>query len=690
MHYLQNRPTLAVFGKSIQTAEFMADLFKEIFESAVTVSAYSYSDTLVTDATLVVTTHKSHQERAQQTFPKSTVFSPEKILTGCNLEKVMLLPRGTKVLVVSQPNIAILETINSLIDMGINHLEYIPYDPMQPVPANCDTAISPGLMFLCPEEITNKIDVGFRTVTIDSFNKMLLFLGLGSHYLDKFSAQYKLPIVQGSNKLARNIEKIGILNQERDFILNKIPDGVISVGEDKAIIYLNNVMESILGRPRAGLIGEKISRVIAKVSNVSDLLSDLAEEINVKITINGTKFVYNCLVMQHGDQKTYLYTFKKAYNVALLEEKEQMEAVKRGYTAKYDFSDIWGSNAKVLAMKEQAQTFAKNNVTILIVGESGTGKELLAQAIHNNSLRNKGPFVPINFAALPESLLESELFGYEDGAFTGAKKGGKAGCFEMANSGTIFIDEIGEMPYSLQARLLRVLQEREVTRLGGSSVIPIDVRIIAATNRDLQKEVAENRFRADLYYRLNILSITTVPLREFKEEIELLISTYLSTKYNYHIASIDREAKEIFEAYNWHGNMRELINVADYIFYSSGGKYNVGGKLLPQYIKDRLASTLHKTAAAVSNAERAAAEKQELDPKQVTFAILQILNANRNRKNGREFLIQELKSAGYELTAHYLKSYICQMRNQGLIEVGSTKQGTRISQAGFEYLLEMQ
>lgn len=689
MHYLQNKPTLAVFGKSIQTAEFMAELFKEIFETAVNISAYSYSDTLVTDATLVVTTHPSHQERAQQTFPKSTVFSPEKTLTGCNLEKLMILPKGTKVLVVSQPNIAILETINNLIDMGINHLEYIPYDPTQPIPANCDTAISPGLMFLCPDEISNKIDVGFRTVTIDSFNKILLFLGLGSHYLDKFSAQYKLPLVQGSNKLAKNIEKIGILNQERDFILNKIPDGVISVSEDKEILYLNNVMESILGRPRSSLIGEKISRIITKVSNVEDLLKDLAEEINVKITINGTKFVYNCLVMQHGDQKTYLYTFKKEYNVALLEEKAQVEAVKRGYTAKYDFSDIWGMNSRVLEMKEQALTFAKNNVTILIVGESGTGKELLAQAIHNNSLRNKGPFVPINFAALPESLLESELFGYEDGAFTGAKKGGKAGCFEMANGGTIFIDEIGEMPYSLQARLLRVLQEREITRLGGNSVIPIDVRIIAATNRDLQKEVLENRFRADLYYRLNILSVSTVPLREFKEEIELLISTYLSTKYNYHINCIEPEAKEVFAAYNWPGNMRELINVSDYIFYSSGGKYSVGVKLLPQYIKDRVYTALHSSSAAPNTAENLH-ERPRLDDKQVICAILQILNANRTKKNGRAFLIQELKAAGYEVTAHYLKTYINQMREQSLIEVGSTKQGTAISKLGFEYLLEQQ
>lgn len=689
MHYLQNRPTLAVFGKSIQTAEFMAEMFSDIFENAVNISAYSYSDTLVTDATLVVTTHKSHQERAQQTFPQSTVFSPEKILTGCNLEKVMLLPKGTKVLVISQPNIAILETINHLIDMGLNHLEYIPYDPTQPVPANCDTAISPGLMFLCPEEITNRIDVGFRTVTTDSFNKILLFLGLGSHYLDKFSAQYKLPIMQGSNKLAKNIEKIGILNQERDFIINKIPDGVISVSEDKEILYLNNVMEGILGRPKSSLIGEKIYRIIAKVSNVTDLLRDLAEEINVKITVNGTKFVYNCLVMQHGDQRTYLYTFKKSYNVALLEEKAQIEAVKRGYTAKYDFSDIWGSNTSVLEMKEQAQTFAKNNVTILIVGESGTGKELLAQAIHNNSLRQKGPFVPINFAALPESLLESELFGYEDGAFTGAKKGGKAGCFEMANGGTIFIDEIGEMPYSLQARLLRVLQEREITRLGGNSVIPIDVRIIAATNRDLQKEVSENRFRADLYYRLNILSVTTVPLREFKEETELLIRTYLSTKYNYHIESIDEEAKAIFEAYNWPGNMRELINVSDYIFYSSAGKYTVSAKVLPQYIKDRI-NSLRKVAVTMPVMEAATQEKPVLDAKLVILAILQILNANRNKKNGREFLIKELKAAGYEVTAHYLKTYITQMRQQGLIEVGSTKQGTAISQAGFEYLLEFQ
>ena len=234
--------------------------------------------------------------------------------------------------------------------------------------------------------------------------------------------------------------------------------------------------------------------------------------------------------------------------------------------AKYFFKDIVGDSSESNNIKSLAKKSANTNSNVLIVGESGTGKELYAHSIHNASNRRLGPFIKINCGAIPAELLESELFGYEDGAFTGAKKGGKKGKFELANGGTIFLDEIGDMPMCMQVKLLRVIQEREVEKVGGNILKKIDVRIIAATNKNLEKLVEKNKFREDLYYRLNVIRINVPSLRERKEDI-LLISDFLvkkvSDRLGICIKGISKEAKEYLCNYNWPGNIRELENVIE-------------------------------------------------------------------------------------------------------------------------------
>lgn len=234
--------------------------------------------------------------------------------------------------------------------------------------------------------------------------------------------------------------------------------------------------------------------------------------------------------------------------------------------AKYFFKDIVGDSSESNSIKNLAKKSANTNSNVLIVGESGTGKELYAHSIHNASNRRLGPFIKINCGAIPAELLESELFGYEDGAFTGAKKGGKKGKFELANGGTIFLDEIGDMPMCMQVKLLRVIQEREVEKVGGNILKKIDVRIIAATNKNLEKLVEKNKFREDLYYRLNVIRINVPSLRERKEDI-LLISDFLvkkvSDRLGICIKGISKEAKEYLCNYNWPGNIRELENVIE-------------------------------------------------------------------------------------------------------------------------------
>ena len=233
--------------------------------------------------------------------------------------------------------------------------------------------------------------------------------------------------------------------------------------------------------------------------------------------------------------------------------------------SKYSANDIIGENEKIVKIRQKIYSMAESNSTVLIMGESGTGKELVAQAVHGASMRCRYPIVDVNCASIPDNLFESEFFGYEEGTFTGASKGGKRGKFQMADKGTIFLDEIDQLPYHMQPKLLRVLQEKEVTTLGGRK-IKIDVRIIAATNKDLKKLVEEGKFREDLYYRLNVINIEVPPLRERKEDITALVYArieQLNVLMNKSVESISDKALDILKKYEWPGNVRELFNVIE-------------------------------------------------------------------------------------------------------------------------------
>lgn len=242
------------------------------------------------------------------------------------------------------------------------------------------------------------------------------------------------------------------------------------------------------------------------------------------------------------------------------------EELRKIHSASYTFDDIIGEGLKITATVSLAQRAARTASTVLLTGESGTGKELFAHAIHNDSVRRHGPFIKVNCAAIPEQLLESELFGYAEGAFTGARKGGKPGKFELANLGTIFLDEIGDMSLTMQAKLLRVIQEREIERVGGTQPCKIDVRIITATNRKLDAMVQERTFRDDLYYRLNVMVLELPCLRERPGDIELLANymvTKLNRKLETDVEGISREAMKILQSYAWPGNVRELESVLE-------------------------------------------------------------------------------------------------------------------------------
>lgn len=251
--------------------------------------------------------------------------------------------------------------------------------------------------------------------------------------------------------------------------------------------------------------------------------------------------------------------------VEKIEKKLRKHVYSKGHVARYNFNDIDGSNAVLRRQINNAKKFAPLDMTVLIEGETGTGKELMAHAIHNASKRKNGPFVAINCAALPKDLLESELFGFEEGTFTGARKGGKPGLFEQAHLGTIFLDEIGEIPPEIQVKLLRAIEAKEVMRIGSDGLISVDVRIIAATNQNLKSLIAAKKFREDLYFRLNVLKVYIPPLRERKEDILPLMNSMLG-EYGKSVNDfLTEEVRQLLTQYNWPGNIRELRNIAEFL-----------------------------------------------------------------------------------------------------------------------------
>ena len=258
----------------------------------------------------------------------------------------------------------------------------------------------------------------------------------------------------------------------------------------------------------------------------------------------------------------YMIVFDDIATLQQTEQKIRKKISRKPLTANYTFDDIIGSSESIQQTILQAKKYSQSNASVLIQGESGTGKELFAQSIHQSSNRSFNSFVALNCAAIPESLLDSELFGYEEGSFTGAQKGGKPGRFELAHGGTIFLDEISELPLHLQTRLLRVLQEKEIMRIGGDQVVPVDVRIIAASNKDLLECVKDGTFREDLYYRLNVLQLFIPPLRQRKKDIIELFRYFIRKEERLNQALSDQDLL-IFEQNDWKGNIRELENFAE-------------------------------------------------------------------------------------------------------------------------------
>lgn len=448
-------------------------------------------------------------------------------------------------------------------------------------------------------------------------------------------------------------------------IINLAAERIVLVDRNGIIQYINSGYCEFIGTTMESAIGKHVQDVIENTRMHIVAQTGHADLAAVQ-SINGSDMIANRFplivdgelvgavgtVMFRNPEEWRHYQTKIQ---ALVEElKYYKTRYEKELKSKYSFNDLIGNSQAFSASKKLAERVSGSHSSVLLLGESGTGKELFAHAIHSNSTRSAYPFVPINCASIPEHLLESELFGYEEGAFTGAKKGGKKGQFQNANLGTIFLDEIGDMPLSMQSKLLRVLQEKEVQRIGGQKSTPVDVRVIAATHRDLEKMVQEGEFRQDLYYRLNVIKIEIPPLRKRKEDIPIL-SKHLLKKLSrkFHRQEINLSADVIARLQNhlWPGNIRELENVLERAINVLDGN-TIELSHLPLYLRDHEGNqSLHQklpSEAATNTSVFPIQSLKETVAQAEKQSIQNVLTITQGNKLDAAKLLQISKTSFYE------------------------------------------
>lgn len=453
--------------------------------------------------------------------------------------------------------------------------------------------------------------------------------------------------------------------------IDMVPKGV------KTIIDLGSrliAMSSLIEIMNAvGYYDQRENDISSKyVEKMIEIEEELSISNNEVITLNrGLERVL--LQLNKFQIKDYKNLLQFQRSLALVENMKsgiREDLYKKRYYAKYTFEHIVGESKEINEVKNISKKLAGTNLSVLIEGESGTGKELFASAIHNYSSRSDGPFLAVNFSALPENLVESELFGYEAGAFTGAKKEGKIGLFEQAKGGTIFLDEIGDASLAVQMRLLRVLQEKEIMRVGGNSITPIDVRIVAATNKSLIELVDEGKFREDLYYRLKMGYLVIPPLRNRKEDIADIIKEFFIRKRSK--MKVSDEVTEIFNIRQWRGNVRELINTLEYAYeFCDGG-----------YIKEEHLPIDYKNSRTHSNKSI----KKNIDYELKTILEEIYKYQNKNIVIGRRFLSEALRDKGLNFSEQTIRTKLNHLQDLDFITKSKGKSGTKITSRGIEWL----
>ncbi len=660
-------------------SEYKRQLLK-VFNDDIEVFNYSFDINNVKDINnidvLLISTYSQYEVIRKDIDKNIPVVIAKLTLSkkGYNMLKDNVI--DNKVMLVNLSFEMCIETIALLYQLGFDDYELVPVFPNMKAVPDLKTAITTGEKRYVPDGVETVIDLGHRAIDKNTLVDIAIKLQMENVLTDRRILDYFDELVSSDEGFEFLISKSRTLKNQFNTLLSIMNKGVIGVSEDAVIESFNENARKLIGKSTA-YIGKHITEVLPEIE-FEQFLKTKKQIINKLVKINENNITMSIFPVSGLNEKdgldngayVIIESFESQENA---QNMLRLQLANKGHIAKYDVTNIIGKSKEIEEVRKLVIRMGKSKSGVLITGESGTGKELVAQAIHNASSIKDKQFVAINCAALSPSLLESELFGYESGAFSGALKGGKIGIFELANNGTLFLDEIGEMPIDLQVRLLRVIQEKEVMRVGGSMIIKVNVRIIAATNKNLYEQVEKGLFRKDLYFRLNVLPINIPSLGERVEDISVLFDYF--KEMNGCRFELSTEVINFMRNYIWPGNIRELRNCVEYFD-------NIGVKIitldhLPYHMKTFIKGTVNKenviTLLNLTSNE--------------SFVLSQYYNAFKDRvKLGRKSISKKAFENNIFLSEYDVRRILTNLSSCGYINVAAGRGGSTITKKGIELL----
>lgn len=623
--------------------QYMRQL-EDFFEGRVKIESYCVIDNTMNEeicADLFVLSFADILEYVERYIPEranivymSRTFLKDKAkqLDGIQNEKAVLFDYS---------DIMATETIGVIREIGYKSIDFEIITELDELKKEVDSTVvvTGGKDYLSPITVDKKvIDIGYYMIGLTTLADIAQRLDLMDEVMNRKLYHYSRLVAITNSGIVDTLQHAWNIRREFEMILEYIEEGALVYNAKGVILHINSLFEDLIDLYNDKKTIKCLPIALQRVLEGSDEFSNQIVELREEFILMVSRYRVNT----YNDHPAYLVIAKNISSIQQMDHKIRVEQAKSNFKAKYTFDQIITYNTSMIECINIAKKLAKTNMSMLITGENGTGKEMFAQSIHNSSYRRDMPFVAINCAALPRDLLESELFGYEEGAFTGARRGGKKGIFELGHGGTVFLDEIGDMPVSTQVKLLRVLQEKEVMRLGSETLVRVDVRIIAATNVDIENLVQSNRFRRDLYYRLNVARICIPPLRERREDI-IPLTNYFLRKYSKKYHSCSEELKLTLKCLKWEGNIRELENIVQYLT-NVGGEELKTGDLPMSYRKDGYVDVL---------------PEKSVDR---YYAIIE--DMAKNRGMGRRRIKKELELRGIHLSEYRIRQYIDQMSDE--------------------------
>ena len=677
------KKNVAVISLDAYAGQFYAQQVQKLFSDRIAVCSYSVRDGSVEhmprkyDLYMVTTDAFDSLGDMHRYVPiDGEMMEIHVTLRWDVVHRLQALPAGKKVLFVNLSDKMCREAVTRLNQLGVNQLDFDLYHPGAPEPdmSQYDFVITPQETRYVPAGAREIIDIGQRVCDSSTMIEAALRLGFEELLETPEFEQYQRDVAANTYSFDRVFARGLRLESQFEILMEILDEGIVGVNERGEVFASNHKLEEITGIPGARALEHPASEVYPFVP-FARCLAERAPQPAQVVSANGVNMnVAVAPVLRGGACIGAFATVQRFSDAENRQNELRSQLLHKGYRAKYTFDDVVGQSPAIRRCITILKKMSLTQLPVLLIGETGTGKELFAHAVHNASPRANGPFVAINCAAMPENLLESELFGYEEGAFTGARKGGKPGLFEFAHKGTLFLDEVEGMSTALQCKLLRVLQEREIMRVGGNRIVSVDVRIVAATNENLDKMVEEGTFRRDLYYRLNTLPVLIPPLREREGDLLLLIDHFrkgIGASF-----TLSPELERLLLTHQWRGNIRELRNVVEYFSYT--GSPVVGPEELPP--------TFHYLPAGLPEAGGAGAQPPRLadcPQEDERFVLSRLYQADREgRSLGRDAILAAAKAAGLPCSQQEVRRILSALDQAGLARVSRGRGGTRLTPAG--------